>query len=136
MKEKIHPNYVDATVVCGCGESFKTRATKERIAVEVCSKCHPFYTGKQKFVDSAGMVERFTKKWQSASAQTKADELEKQKIKKNMRQKEAEQAKKPDEIRLATPPPPPRPRFVAPKPQPAPAPTPTPTPTPTSENIP
>jgi len=71
MKEGIHPNYVETTVTCGCGETFKTRSTKSKIAVEVCSKCHPFYTGKQKFVDSAGRVERFKQKfkWTEDSAQ-------------------------------------------------------------------
>ncbi len=63
MKNGIHPEYVETTVTCGCGETFKTRATKSKIAVEVCSKCHPFYTGKQKFVDSAGRVERFKQKF-------------------------------------------------------------------------
>ncbi len=63
MKEGIHPEYVETTVTCGCGETFKTRSTKSKIAVEVCSKCHPFYTGKQKFVDSAGRVERFKQKF-------------------------------------------------------------------------
>jgi large subunit ribosomal protein L31 len=71
MKEGIHPEYVETTVTCGCGETFKTRSTKSKIAVEVCSKCHPFYTGKQKFVDSAGRVERFKQKfkWNKDSAQ-------------------------------------------------------------------
>jgi len=63
MKEGIHPEYVETAVTCGCGETFKTRSTKSKIAVEVCSKCHPFYTGKQKFVDSAGRVERFKQKF-------------------------------------------------------------------------
>ena len=63
MKPKIHPKYVETTVVCGCGETFKTRSTKERIVVEVCSKCHPFYTGKQKLVDTAGRVEKFQRKY-------------------------------------------------------------------------
>jgi large subunit ribosomal protein L31 len=63
MKKGIHPEYKEAIVVCGCGNTFKTRSTKERIVVEVCSSCHPFYTGKQKFVDSAGMVEKFQRRW-------------------------------------------------------------------------
>ena len=63
MKEKIHPAYQDVTVTCGCGESFKTRSTRTKIGVEICSKCHPFYTGKQKFVDTAGMVEKFQRKY-------------------------------------------------------------------------
>jgi large subunit ribosomal protein L31 len=63
MKKEIHPEYMETTVTCGCGETFKTRSTKSKIAVEVCSKCHPFYTGKQKFVDAAGRVERFKRKF-------------------------------------------------------------------------
>lgn len=63
MKEDIHPEYTRCEVVCGCGESFVTRSTKDSIRVEVCSKCHPFYTGKQKLVDSAGRVEKFEKRW-------------------------------------------------------------------------
>ncbi len=63
MKEDIHPEYVECEVVCGCGERFVTRATRPSIRVEVCSKCHPFYTGKQRLVDSAGRVEKFQKRW-------------------------------------------------------------------------
>ncbi len=69
MKKDIHPDYKEALVTCGCGNSFKTRSTRDKIAVEVCSNCHPFYTGKQKFVDTAGMVERFQKKWKGEAAQ-------------------------------------------------------------------
>lgn len=68
MKEKIHPKYVETVVTCGCGETFKTRSTKEKINVEICSKCHPFYTGKEKFVDTAGRVEKFRKKYAKAEA--------------------------------------------------------------------
>lgn len=63
MKDKIHPEYLECTVTCACGETFKTRSTKPTIRVEICSKCHPFFTGKQKFVDAAGRVEKFTKKY-------------------------------------------------------------------------
>ena len=63
MKSDIHPNYVETTVTCGCGETFKTRSTKDKIGVEVCSKCHPFYTGTQKLVDTAGRVEKFQRKY-------------------------------------------------------------------------
>jgi len=59
MKPKIHPKYVEVTVSCACGETFKTRSTKDDIRLEICSKCHPFFTGKQKLVDTAGRVERF-----------------------------------------------------------------------------
>jgi len=63
LKADIHPNYVESTVTCSCGETFKTRSTLPEIKVEVCSACHPFYTGKQKLVDTAGRVERFNKKY-------------------------------------------------------------------------
>jgi large subunit ribosomal protein L31 len=62
MKKDIHPEYYDCTVVCSCGNTFKTRSTKKEIRVEICSNCHPFYTGKQKLVDSGGRVERFKKR--------------------------------------------------------------------------
>lgn len=63
MKKGIHPEYIDTVVTCGCGESFKTRSTKPKIAVEICSKCHPFYTGKQRFIDRTGQIERFKKRF-------------------------------------------------------------------------
>ena len=63
MKPEIHPEYVDATVRCACGASWKTKSTKSDIHVEVCSTCHPYYTGRQKLMDTAGRVERFRQKW-------------------------------------------------------------------------
>ena len=63
MKKDIHPKYVEATVTCGCGETFVTRSTQAKINIEVCGKCHPFYTGKQKYVDSAGRIEKFQRKY-------------------------------------------------------------------------
>lgn len=63
MKADIHPKYEEATVTCACGNSFKTGSTKKEIRVEICSKCHPFFTGKQKFVDTGGRVERFKKRY-------------------------------------------------------------------------
>jgi large subunit ribosomal protein L31 len=63
MREGIHPAYVEATVVCACGNTFKTHSTKPMIRLEICSNCHPFFTGKQKFVDSAGRVERFQRRF-------------------------------------------------------------------------
>ena len=63
MKQGIHPNYVDCTITCACGNVIKTRSTKPEIHVEVCSKCHPFYTGKQKLVDTGGRVAKFNKKF-------------------------------------------------------------------------
>lgn len=63
MKANIHPNYVDATVTCSCGNTFQTRSTKEKISVEVCSECHPFYTGKQTLGGRKGQVDKFNKKY-------------------------------------------------------------------------
>lgn len=63
MKPEIHPKYVECTVSCGCGYTFKTRSTKPEIKVEICSNCHPFFTGQERFVDTAGRVEKFTKKF-------------------------------------------------------------------------
>ena len=64
MKEGIHPHYGEATVACACGETFVTKSTKKEIRVEVCSKCHPFYTGqRQKVASSGGRIERFLKKY-------------------------------------------------------------------------
>ncbi|MCH7872765.1 MAG: 50S ribosomal protein L31 [Planctomycetes bacterium] len=63
MKPKIHPKYIKTAVSCACGNAFETRSVKEKLRVDICSQCHPFYTGKQKFVDATGRVERFTKKY-------------------------------------------------------------------------
>ena len=63
MKDKIHPVYQETTITCACGEVIHTRSTRENIRVEICSKCHPFFTGKQKFIDTAGRVEKFMRKY-------------------------------------------------------------------------
>ncbi len=63
MRQGIHPDYVECTVTCGCGTTFVTRSTTSKINVEICSSCHPFYTGKQKFIDTAGRVEKFLRKY-------------------------------------------------------------------------
>ena len=63
MKAGIHPEYMECMVTCACGETFKTHSTKPEIRVEICSQCHPFYTGQQKIVDTEGRVERFIKKY-------------------------------------------------------------------------
>ncbi|HJQ70758.1 MAG TPA: 50S ribosomal protein L31 [Blastocatellia bacterium] len=63
MKPDIHPKYVNATVHCACGETWQTRSTKPEIRLEICSNCHPFFTGKQKLIDTAGRVERFNRKY-------------------------------------------------------------------------
>jgi large subunit ribosomal protein L31 len=70
MKTEIHPKYVVAEVSCVCGNAFVTRSTKPSIKVEVCSACHPFYTGKQKMLDTAGRVEKFNKKFSATGGKT------------------------------------------------------------------
>ncbi len=64
MKPDIHPNYADTTIKCACGNTLEVGSTKEEISVEICSQCHPFFTGKQKLVDTAGRIERFRKKYE------------------------------------------------------------------------
>jgi large subunit ribosomal protein L31 len=71
MKEGIHPEYKEATITCVCGNVIKTRSTKQEIKVEICSRCHPFITGKQKIIDTAGRVERFRRKY--AGRENQAD---------------------------------------------------------------
>jgi len=67
MRDGIHPQYVAASVTCACGNTFETRSTKPSIRVEICSNCHPFYTGKQKIVDTEGRVEKFLQKYKMKS---------------------------------------------------------------------
>ena len=88
MKPGIHPEYVESTVHCSCGNTFKTHSTKPELHVELCSECHPFYTGKQKFVDTGGRVQRFSDKFGNAAAVT----LEREAAEKAARQKAAEEA--------------------------------------------
>jgi large subunit ribosomal protein L31 len=72
MKPEIHPNYQDVTVTCACGNTFQTRSTMgEELHVEICSECHPFFTGKQKLVDTAGRVDRFNKRYARGAQTTK-----------------------------------------------------------------
>ena len=66
MKQDIHPEFVAAHVICACGNRFETMSTKDEVHVEICSVCHPFYTGKQRLVDTAGRVDRFKKKYERA----------------------------------------------------------------------
>ncbi len=63
MKAEIHPNYVDCKVSCVCGHAFQTRSTMDEIKVDICSECHPFFTGRQKLVDTAGRIDRFNRKY-------------------------------------------------------------------------
>jgi large subunit ribosomal protein L31 len=66
MKEGIHPDYKVTTISCACGESFRIRSTKENVKLDICSNCHPFYTGKQKLIDTEGRVDKFRKKYKTA----------------------------------------------------------------------
>jgi large subunit ribosomal protein L31 len=66
MKQGIHPDYKVTTVHCACGESFQSRSTKENVKLDICSVCHPFFTGKQKLIDTEGRVDKFRKKYQKA----------------------------------------------------------------------
>jgi large subunit ribosomal protein L31 len=72
MKQGIHPEYVVATVHCSCGNTFTTRSTRSELRVEICSNCHPFYTGKQKLVDTGGRVERFQRRYAKQQAEQAA----------------------------------------------------------------
>jgi len=63
MKENIHPKYYETTITCACGNVINTKSTKENIRVEICSKCHPFFTGKQKLIDTSGRVDMFKKRY-------------------------------------------------------------------------
>jgi large subunit ribosomal protein L31 len=71
MKADIHPPYVDAMITCACGATYPTRATRPDIRVEICSSCHPFYTGKQKILDTGGRVERFRERYAKAKTVTR-----------------------------------------------------------------
>ncbi|MDQ2977816.1 MAG: 50S ribosomal protein L31 [Acidobacteriota bacterium] len=68
MKENLHPEYHEVNVHCACGAAWTTRSTKKELRLEICSNCHPFFTGKQKLVDSAGRVERFRKRYEKNTA--------------------------------------------------------------------
>jgi large subunit ribosomal protein L31 len=76
MKKGIHPEYKETTIVCACGEVIHTRSTKQNIKIDICSKCHPFFTGKQKLVDSAGRVDRFKKRYEKTQAKKEAKKAE------------------------------------------------------------
>jgi large subunit ribosomal protein L31 len=71
VKKDIHPEYFDTVVTCGCGNSFNTRSTRPELRVDICNVCHPFYTGKQKFVDTEGRIEKFKSKFAAGYASLK-----------------------------------------------------------------
>ncbi len=74
MKPKIHPEFQETTIICACGAEFKTMSTVKDLKVEVCSKCHPFFTGKRKYVDTAGRVEKFRQKYNLNESETTSEE--------------------------------------------------------------
>jgi large subunit ribosomal protein L31 len=76
MKKGIHPKYGKAIIRCACGNSFETGSTKENMTVEICSACHPFFTGKQKMVDTAGRIERFNRKYNLKNEDDSANQKE------------------------------------------------------------
>ncbi|MFO7889648.1 MAG: 50S ribosomal protein L31 [bacterium] len=77
MKKGIHPDYRESTITCACGAEIKTRSTKGDFNIEICSNCHPFFTGKQKLIDSAGRVEKFRKKYKLENKQEKSEDSKK-----------------------------------------------------------
>jgi large subunit ribosomal protein L31 len=72
MKKDLHPDYAESVIKCACGNEITTRSTKDKITVEICSQCHPFFTGKQKLVDTAGRVEKFKRKYANVPAGKKS----------------------------------------------------------------
>lgn len=88
MKTEIHPNYQPAVVTCACGNSWETRSTKPEIRIELCPKCHPFYTGEQRIVDSAGQVERFKQRMEQASEAPRRKKAERRQRKLDQRQRQ------------------------------------------------
>ncbi|MEC8953071.1 MAG: 50S ribosomal protein L31 [Acidobacteriota bacterium] len=83
MREGIHPEYFEVDARCACGATWKTRSTKKELHLEICSSCHPFFTGKQKLIDTEGRVERFTKKFGSQTVASVKEQLERRKAKKS-----------------------------------------------------
>jgi large subunit ribosomal protein L31 len=93
MRAGIHPKYEEATVTCACGNSWQTRSTKSQIRIDLCPKCHPFYTGEQRIVDSAGQVERFMRRVEQAESapRRKKAERRQRKLDQRMRQRRQEE---------------------------------------------
>ncbi len=94
MKKDIHPEYRMTTVRCHCGHEFEAGSTKENISIEICSQCHPFYTGKQKLVDSAGRIERFRRKYGDYLGKNKKEAAEKEATKKEATEEVKKEATK------------------------------------------
>jgi large subunit ribosomal protein L31 len=80
MKDGIHPEYQETTVSCGCGNSFVTRSTRPELRVDICNQCHPFFTGKLKYIDTAGRIEKFQSKFAAGSYASLQDKKKKKKV--------------------------------------------------------
>ena len=90
MKPGIHPKYFEVEVRCACGNTFKTHSTKNELHLEICNQCHPFFTGRQKLIDTEGRVERFTKRFGAQSAQARKDATKATKAAKATKSKKAQ----------------------------------------------
>lgn len=101
MKQGIHPRYIVATVTCACGSTWTTRSTKPTLSVDVCSTCHPFYTGEQRIVDTAGQVERFMRRVQSAQEQPRRRKVERREERLAQRRRLDEMRQNEEEVELA-----------------------------------
>lgn len=101
MKQGIHPRYVTATVTCACGSTWTTRSTKPTLSVDVCSTCHPFYTGEQRIVDTAGQVERFMRRVQNAQAEPRRRKVERREERLEQRRRMEEMRRNEEEVELA-----------------------------------
>jgi large subunit ribosomal protein L31 len=97
MKANIHPKYTQATVTCACGNTFTVGSTKPQIQVEICSQCHPFFTGEMRFVDTLGRVERFQQKMQASAGKTVMSK--KQRLVMKKKQEEAAEAARPKSLK-------------------------------------
>ena len=101
MKQGLHPKYVEATVTCACGTTWTTHSTKPTIHTDVCSQCHPFYTGEQRIVDTAGQVERFMRRVQGAQAQPRRKKAERRQEKIEERRRRDEMRESEEEVELS-----------------------------------
>lgn len=108
MKQGVHPRYQVATVNCACGSTWTTRSTRSVVNVDVCSTCHPFYTGEQRIVDTAGQVERFMRRVQGAQAQPRRKKAERRDEKVEQRRRLEEMRRNEEEVELAIADAPPR----------------------------
>ena len=99
MKKGIHPEYKDTTITCACGEVIQTKSTKQNLRVEICSKCHPFFTGEMRFVDTLGRVEKFQQKMASQAASGGPVLSKKARKQQKQKQEEAEKAASPKSLK-------------------------------------